>query len=207
MSGAPENKAQSGRKWPRGRQWLNYLWPRMGMRRYAIYLSHKIGRMPGTAHSIAAGFASGAAASMTPFMGIHFLLGALLAWVLRGNLLASAIGTVIGNPWTFPFIWMYTHRFGSWILDRTPARHEPREFSLINAFQDPATFLGPVLLPMIVGSIPVAIVVWFSVYYPLRGAVGRYKVRRIERRHKRAVALMGKIEQVKKQDAKTNDDA
>jgi hypothetical protein len=35
----------------------------------------------------------------------HFVLSALLAYIARANIIASAIGTVVGNPWTFPFIW------------------------------------------------------------------------------------------------------
>ena len=49
----------------------------------------------------------------TPFVGFHFVLAAITAWIVRGNILASAIGTAAGNPWTFPFIWvsvLYTGR-------------------------------------------------------------------------------------------------
>ncbi|MFR8207121.1 MAG: DUF2062 domain-containing protein [Alphaproteobacteria bacterium] len=34
-------------------------------------------------------------------MGFHLLLAALTAWIIRGNILASALGTAAGNPWTF----------------------------------------------------------------------------------------------------------
>ncbi|RMF08204.1 MAG: DUF2062 domain-containing protein [Alphaproteobacteria bacterium] len=175
-------------------RWMNYLWPRMGLRRYLVYLSHRIGRLPGTAHSIAAGIASGAAISMTPFVGFHFLLAALLAWVVRGNILASAIGTIIGNPWTFPLIWIWTYRIGCWLMARDPVADPLHHLSMTDAFREPAATLGPLLLPMMAGSLPVAIVVWFGIYWPLRGAVGKYKERRIERRHRRAIALIKRLE-------------
>ena len=57
---------------------------------------------------VAAGVAAGAFTSFTPFMGLHFLFAALFAWAIRGNLLASALGTFVGNPLTFPFIWAAT---------------------------------------------------------------------------------------------------
>ena len=38
------------------------------------------------------------------------------AFVVRGNYLAAAIGTAVGNPWTFPFIWAGTYRLGSFML-------------------------------------------------------------------------------------------
>lgn len=201
MSGTADRKRAFTRKW----RWINYIWPRMGLRRYMVYLVHRIGRLPGTAHNIAAGFASGAAMSMTPFIGLHFLLGALLAWVLRGNLLASAIGTVVGNPWTFPFIWMYTYRIGARILGHDPQGESVRQFSIINAFQDPVAFLGPVMLPMMIGSALAAIVVWFSIYWAVRAAVEKYKKRRIERRHRRAIELMTRLEQTKKKGMQGDD--
>lgn len=180
-------------------RWLNYLWPRMGLRRYALYLSHRIGRMPGTAHSIAAGIASGAAMSMTPFIGFHFLLAALLAWLLRGNLLASAIGTVVGNPWTFPLIWIWAYRIGCWLMARDPVGDPMHHLSMTDAFREPMTTLGPLFLPMIVGSVPMAIMIWCVIYWPARAAVGKYKEQRIERRHRRALALVKRLENEQKE--------
>ncbi len=192
--------AESGKNiGSRGQQWMNYIWPRMGLRRYAVYLRHRIGRMPGTAHSIASGIASGAAMSMTPFLGFHFILGALLAWVMRGNVLASAIGTMLGNPWTFPLIWYWTYRIGCLVLARDPMLDPVYHLTITDAFHAPLATLGPLLVPMVVGSVPAAIVVWFGIYWPLRGAVGKYKERRIERRHRNAIALINRLEEGKKE--------
>lgn len=83
----------------------NIIWPKKGFQRSFVYLRERIARMSASTHSLSLGLACGAAASMTPFLGFHFLLGAFLAFLLRGNLFASAIGTVIGNPWSFPLIW------------------------------------------------------------------------------------------------------
>ena len=41
--------------------------------------------MSGTPYYIAAGLASGGAVSFTPLIGLHFVLGAILAFVLRGS--------------------------------------------------------------------------------------------------------------------------
>ena len=43
------------------------------------------------------------AASFLPFIGLHFDRSSTRAFV-AGNVLASAIGTFFGNPWTFLFI-------------------------------------------------------------------------------------------------------
>lgn len=95
-----------------------FFWPHIGWRRAAKYLGHRIARLPGTPYSIAAGFACGAAVSFTPFFGLHFLFAALLALALRANVLASAFGTIVGNPWTFPLIYAAAHPLGQAILGR-----------------------------------------------------------------------------------------
>ena len=95
------------------------LWPERGFRRLFAYLIQRVIRLPGSSSSIAVGLACGVAASFTPFIGLHLLVAALLAILLRGNVLASAIGTFFGNPWTFLFIWVSDYRLGLWLLQRS----------------------------------------------------------------------------------------
>ena len=68
--------------WQRLSRWL---WPHIGWRRAGTYVWHRLTRLSGTPHSIAAGFACGTAISFTPFVGFHLLGGALLAFLVRGN--------------------------------------------------------------------------------------------------------------------------
>ena len=86
------------------------VWPERGFRRLFAYLFQRVVRLPDTSASVAVGVASGVAASFLPFIGLHFFIAALLALLLRGNVLASAIGTLFGNPWTFLFIWVSDYR-------------------------------------------------------------------------------------------------
>ena len=163
----------------------DFIWPRMGFGRLWRYTGHRLARMPGTPYSIAAGFACGAAASFTPLIGLHFILAGLVAWSIRANILASAIGTVIGNPWTFPFIWLWIFKVGSWIVG-TPEGAEPPKLTW-------DFFLGIIsgesigqsvdlLITMVVGSVPTAIAIWFLAYLPLLGLIEGYRRRRTERR-------------------------
>ena len=92
------------------------IWPERGFRRLFSYLFQRIIRLPGTPASIASGFASGVAASFTPFLGLHFILAGALAMLFRGNVLASAIGTFFGNPWTFILIWLADYEVGLGII-------------------------------------------------------------------------------------------
>jgi len=55
------------------------VWPKAGWRRASRYMAHRVRRLPGTPYRIAAGVASGAAVSFTPFIGLHFVAAALLA--------------------------------------------------------------------------------------------------------------------------------
>jgi uncharacterized protein (DUF2062 family) len=151
----------------------NFVWPQSGLRRSTRYLTHRIQRMPGTPYAIAAGFACGAAVSMTPFPGFHFLISALLAWILRGSIVVSAIGTVVGNPWTFPFIWLWLFNFGNWILG-TSGDITGQPVTMGYLWDHPFE----VLLPMMVGSIPTALVTWLAFYWPIRRMVAAYQAGR-----------------------------
>ncbi len=157
------------------------VWPRKGWSRGVAYLGHRVGRLPGTPSKIAAGFACGAAISFTPFIGFHFVLAAFSSWLLGGNLLASAIGTVVGNPWTFPIIWISSYRLGCWFLGQNSVTELPQELTMTYIVDNP----GAVLLPMAMGGIPMAVVAWVVSYWLVRRAVDRYQKMRIARRRRR----------------------
>ena len=180
------------------------LWPTAGFRRAGRYLLHRLSRLPGTPYALAGGFACGAAASFTPFVGLHFILAALIAWVTRANILASAIGTAVGNPWTLPFIWIWIHSLGNWMgvsssginvteLNFPQLFGQLAETLLNGNFSSVIDIAGPVLWPMFVGGIPTAIVVWILFYFPLRRIVESYQQRRIERRRCKETPPLGDI--------------
>ncbi len=177
----------------------NFFWPEIGFQRAAKYISYKVNRISGSPHAIALGFAAGAFASFTPLIGFHFVVAALIAWAVGGNMLASAIGTSVGNPLTFPFIWFITHNTGSYLLGQ-----EGREEIAISApdggmkllFTDPGRFfvdlwagLEPVFFPMCVGAIPLGLSCGITAYIVLKPAVGKYKERRRRLREKRTAEL------------------
>lgn len=159
------------------------------------YMHHRLARIPGSSYAIAAGFACGASVSFTPFIGFHFIMAGLLAWVLRANILTSAMGTVVGNPWTFPFIWIAVYHTGAWLLgwDATDnlvvqVQNMLGSLTFSQVFRDPAGSLGPFLheifLPMFIGGMLIGVIVWFVSYWLLYGAVKRYKHKRFLKRLK-----------------------
>ena len=161
-----------------------FVWPSRGWRRASLYIAHRLRRLPGTPYRVAAGFACGAAISFTPFIGFHFVGAALLSILLRGSLLASAIGTVVGNPWTFPFIWTWIYVLGQWRLGGEVVSELPAVLSLTYIFDRPLD----VLWPMTVGGVPTSVAAWFAFFWPVRGAVAEYQHarRRLVRRKKRS---------------------
>jgi len=158
------------------------VWPSGGWLRSGTYVAHRLRRLPGTPYRIAAGFASGAAISFTPFIGLHFVLAALLALAVRGNVIAAAIGTVVGNPWTFPLIWLWTYSLGRWVLGGGDGPNGlPEAMSFQHIVDQPLE----VLLPMVVGGVPTAIVAWFVFFWPLQRTVAEYQKARRRRLRKR----------------------
>jgi len=169
-------------------------WPSAGWARSTLYVIHRVARIPGTPHNIAAGFACGAAMSFTPLVGAHALLGMVLALVVRGNLVATIIGTVVGNPWTFPFIWVLIYRLGRVISSEEDSGvPDDVEFAdlfgqILDAlFSFDLAYLAetawPVWSPMMIGSIPVAIAAWLVFYVLIKIPVAAYQKRRIRWRH------------------------
>ena len=124
-------------------------------------LTQKLSSLNASTDSIALGFACGAAISMTPFIGFHSILAVLTALMIRANIIAALIGTIVGNPWTFAFIWPATYETGRLILG-IRAR-ENLDFSTILDnlkgalfsfdFSDALKDIEEVILPMAVGSI------------------------------------------------------
>ncbi len=164
-----------------------FIWPKAGWRRAATYVAHRVRRLPGTPYHIAAGFACGAAVSFTPLLGLHFVSAALLAWLMRASLMASAIGTVVGNPWTFPFIWVWIYTLGRFVLGYEHPASLPGNptFGELDATIFTVEYLRDnfmdVAVPMIVGGLPTAIIAWFAFYWPLKMLVESYQKARQHR--------------------------
>ena len=148
----------------------------MGWERTLAYWIHRIRRLPGSVYSISAGIAFGASISFTPFVGLHLVLAGLLAWIFRANLLASAIGTLVGNPWTFPFIWLWIYQLGVWMgMPGVTDDLQQLEFSklfgnILTALLNFDTsyfvkFAWPVFGPMLLGAIPSGIASWICFYF------------------------------------------
>ena len=189
-----------------------WIWPRRSWLRSSQYVTKRILRLTATPHAVAAGVAAGAFTSFTPFMGLHFILAFVLAWLLRGNLLASALGTFVGNPVTFPFIWAATYQTGHFILGldqgatETPALASAMADILgsLYAFDGMGALAGlkliwdPILFPMLIGGTIVGTLFSVPLYFITRRTAGLF-------RESRKNKLMDKAAEIKSHAQKFSD--
>ncbi len=94
------------------------------------------------------GFTCGAMLSFTPFVGIHFLIAGFIAYLINASIFMAAVGTLIGNPWTFPFMWWASLKLGKWVFGHTALDILDQDFEIQNIFSDIFT----IMIPWIVGS-------------------------------------------------------
>ena len=148
------------------------------------YISLSIKRIKDTPQALSLGIATGISISFTPFIGLHALLAMLVSWIIGGSMAAALIGTLFGNPWTFPFIWYFTFEIGQ-LMNYGFLPYE-EEFSFQSIKQEISTLLVIIkniiifanipeleenveklkLIPfMIVGSIPLVVVIWIISYF------------------------------------------
>ena len=165
------------------------------------YISLSIKRMRASPNELALGLACGIAISFTPFIGLHALLSIFFAWVVRGSMAAALIGTLVGNPWTFPFIWFLTYEMGNlfyfYFLDienQISLSEIKREISLLlsvikniviydNFEEIKQNILSLRLIPiMTIGSIPFVLISWFLSYLILLNIIKSYKKTILERK-------------------------
>ena len=148
------------------------------------YISLSIKRIKGTPQALSLGLATGIAISFTPFIGLHALLAIFISWVIGGSMAAALIGTLFGNPWTFPFIWYFTFEIGQFINYGFLSYEEEFSFKVIkkeistllvilkniiifaNIFELEENVEKLKLIPfMIVGSIPLVFISWILSYF------------------------------------------
>ena len=172
------------------------LWPKMGWWRMTKYYRHRITRLSSSTESIAVNLAAGSAMSFTPFFGIHIFGAMGIAWLigLRMNIIAATVGTFMGNPWTFPFLFYASHFTGVWILDFlgvergqtgfTPDVVEKQGDNLLSFLWDNFT---EIFVPTAVGGTLLAILtfpLFYFIYYNIVKGAQRTRRLRMRRRQR-----------------------
>jgi uncharacterized protein (DUF2062 family) len=177
-----------------------------GISRAIGYVGIRLKRIPDTPHKISLGMSCGIFASFTPLFGLHFLIAGLLSYVLRANVLASLIGTFIGNPITFPIITVFNLKLGEWILgsneyssgDGGKIFEGFLDFIFLiykslftegsigeNSVPRMNEFLYGVFIPYSLGGLILGISVAIISYFLLRPLVSTYKKKRVSLKARR----------------------
>ena len=144
------------------------------IKRIISYYWLRLTRLPGSTYAISAGFACGSMVSFTPLLGLHFFLAIFFAFLIRGNLIAALLGTVIGNPITFPFIWGLIYNIGAFLTSKSAMNLES-DISIdliINETYE-------VFIPMIIGGAIIALPVWLVTYFIMYSLITSYKKTKI----------------------------
>lgn len=163
------------------------MWPRRSVWRSAQYFGKRVLRITATPHAVAAGVAAGAFASFTPYLGFHFIIAAAVALCLRGNVVASALGTAVGNPITFPFIYGATLGLGRFVLNgRHPETIEPFDLGYTLTHLDFWHVWEPLLWPMTVGGLILGSLVGLAAYLVTRWTTSMFRAERQKRLAERA---------------------
>ena len=156
------------------------LWPRKGFARLYSYLIQRVLRMPGSAYSLASGFACGVAVSFTPLLGFHLLLAIGLAYFIRGNMATALLGTLFGNPWTFPLIFVLLQAIGERIIHYFG-------FTSLSATPEAGDVYGQFLayfIPMALGGVLMFILSWLVSFTICYWGIFSWREHRLKKRKK-----------------------
>lgn len=153
-------------------------------RRWRVLVLDLLGREE-SPERVAAAIGMGVAIGFSPFVGLHFALALLLAFLFKLNKLDALLGTLVGNVPTWGVIFPLGYRLGRWVLryDRhtvprmnfQPLLHS--DFTWI--FHPVETLhmvfgrhsLGPRLLSFGVGTMILAILLGLAAYFAARAVL------------------------------------
>ena len=132
------------------------------------------------------------------------VIAGIIAWIFGGSIIASAIGTTIGNPLTYPLIWFSSYEAGTLFVDHD--KHiasidlSPLHDSYGQILSDPIGFaqtfwhvLEPVIVPLSIGSTILGILAAALCYFAVRPLVRTYRERRLIRIAKAAALNRGAV--------------
>ncbi len=197
------------------RSFAEAFYPRGGWTRAGRYVLYRLRRLPDPAHKISRGIAAGVFASFTPFYGLHFVTAGLIAWAIRGNILASLLATFFGNPITFPIIATISVELGTWMLGLPPV--PPKDillgFSLASvelwgnfaavftpaqaSWAETGAFFTRIFLPYLAGGILPGLAAGLAAYLMANPVIASYQRGRIKKMKERFEARRRALEALK----------
>jgi hypothetical protein len=166
------------------------VYPKKGYIKTFKLLFHKIGRNHDKKHSAAIGVAAGVAVSFTPLVGFHILLAALICLLFGGNTLMSIIGTLAGNPVTFPIFWYLSHCVGSRIIIKNVNVHLNEFFEALFSLDFDLIWekFSYIYFQTLAGGVVFGLIVFGVIYYLTLRFIEKYKEARVRKFKKKVRA-------------------
>ncbi len=93
-----------------------HAWSPRGWLRTGRYRWLRVLRLSDSPHRISRGVFAGTFIAFTPLFGLHFIFAPIIAWLLKGSVLASLAAVFVCNPLTFPPIAFASYRLGTLII-------------------------------------------------------------------------------------------
>ncbi len=186
------------------RWFADAIYPRGGWSRASTYVLYRLRRLRDPPHRIARGIAAGVFICFTPFYGLHFLLGAGIAFLMQGNVVAALLATFFGNPITFPFIAAIALELGGAMLGMEHTLSIPEVFESfrmasvqiwanfaaiftaeVAQWDQLLRFFATVFWPYFVGGLVPGVFAGVAAYMLARPTVAAYQKARIKRLKRR----------------------
>lgn len=142
----------------------DFFWPSIGWKRSFSYIKHRAIRINASNYAVAAGLAFGASISFTPVLGFHIIQSFVLCFIFRANFLAAILGTIFGNPWTFPLLFFISYKVGWLLLSVTGVDVMIAQNEIDMSFKAIKSAPWDILKPMFVGGYVMALIT-FPVFY------------------------------------------
>ena len=175
-----------------------FLWPRGGWARAFHYVKHRMRRLPDSPERISRGIWVGVFTAFTPFYTMHFVIAAVLARLMKANMLAALMGTFFGNPLTYVPIGVAALQTGHWLLGTRMSEGVQRSFggkfadagsdlwhNFVAIFTDAradwhglSVFWSEVFYPYMIGGILPGIICASISYYLMVPLIRAYQKRR-----------------------------
>lgn len=184
-----------------------WFWPRRSFARSMKYYGKRLLRISATPHQVALGLAIGILAASSPLFGLHIILAGIITWLLRGNVAAAILGTMLSNPLTFLPIVMIDYKLGHFCfalfgnVDEIPLAQIRAMFEGLSVSQAWGILLeawDTVMKPILFGGLILGLFLGSFAYICAYRATARFQKHRQE---KMAEKIRMRLKKDKKQEA------
>jgi uncharacterized protein (DUF2062 family) len=139
-----------------------------------------------TPHRIALAFAIGVFLGISPFLGLHYIGGFAIAWLVGLNKLVTLVGVSVNNPWTIVPISSFCVWIGAKLIGIKQILPEVEwesitlmnilgKFSDFHNFIEMVKQLWPLIASFFVGSLLIGSISAVASYFIIQIIMARYK--------------------------------